>query len=230
MKCPEDPILFGDFWTNGTRLCVSVCQTGKYGDQIPLGDRNCKTPCPDGWFAQNDALRRCVTRCNSTTYGYLKVCLAPASCTGYMVGDPSTNLCVDTCPVTQGTYADLTVTKTCVSVCPIVGDVIYFADPTLRWCVAKCNESHLLFGNNKTQTCVTKCIDPDSYADFIHPNRFCNIRCTDDLINDILYYRNNYTKTCVISKNCPTNYFGDNSTDMCVAKCPIVNGGQTWGH
>ena len=59
-----------------------------------------------------------------------------------------------------------------------------------------------------------------SFADAQHPNRFCIEWCTD---NSDLYYRNNYTKVCVRSTDCPEDYFGDNSTKACVAKCPVVN-------
>ena len=93
-----------------------------------------------------------------------------------------------------------------------------------------CNASHNLFGNNKTRNCEKQCVDRDSYADHIHPNRYCAEECTNN--GDILYYRNNYTKTCVLSTDCPDNYFGDNSTKFCVSKCPIISNGttQTWGH
>ena len=143
--------MFGDV-IGVQRLCVSVCQTNTFGDQAPLNERLCVPTCPTGWFAQNDALRRCVTRCNSTTYGYNLVCLAPTSCPINWVGDPSTNLCVSICPVSEGTFSDFN-SKLCVKQCPILSGVKYFADPTLRWCVQTCNASHALFGNNNTLTC-----------------------------------------------------------------------------
>lgn len=230
LRCPEDPILFGDV-VAGKRLCVAVCQTGMFGDQDPVGGRLCRNPCPSGWFAQNDALRRCVVRCNSTTYGYNLVCEPPANCPTNWVGDPSTNLCTSLCPVSQGTFSDFN-SKLCVKQCPIISNVKYFADPTLRWCVTTCNASHSLFGNNKTLTCEPKCIDSDSFADAVHTNRFCNSECVDNTTAGgiVLFYRNTFTKTCVISTACPAEYFGDNSTDSCVGKCPVVNGVETWGH
>lgn len=30
--------------------------------------------------------------------------------------------------------------------------------------------------------------------------------------------------------SCSTDYFGDNVTKDCVAKCPVNNSAQTWGH
>ena len=226
--------MFGDI-VGGKRLCVDVCQTDKFGDQDPAGGRLCRNPCPLGWFAQDDTLRRCVTRCNSTTYGYNLVCKLPANCPVDWVGDSSTNLCVSICPISQGTFSDLASTRLCVKQCPILSSVKYFADPTKRWCVTTCNASQLLFGNNKTLTCELKCLDIDSWADAQHVNRFCHSNCTDP-VNAVtsavtLYYRNNFTKICVISTACPNGHFGDNSTDFCVKVCPIINSiQQTWGH
>lgn len=96
-RCPEDPPLFGDT-VAGFRICVEICSVNSYGDQSPTGNRACLPGCPAGYFAQNDTLRRCVTRCNSTTYGYNNVCMLPELCPGNWVGDPSTNLCTNWCP------------------------------------------------------------------------------------------------------------------------------------
>lgn len=92
-RCPEDPILFGDV-RGVDRLCVPVCQANFFGDQDPANGRLCVNPCPSGWFAQDDSLRRCVKRCNSTTYGHNLVCRLPSNCPPNWVGDPSKNLCV----------------------------------------------------------------------------------------------------------------------------------------
>lgn len=208
LRCPENPILFGDV-IGVSRICVSICQINTYGDQDPNNGRLCGGTCPAGWYAQNDNLRRCVRRCNSTTYGYNNVCLLPQSCPVDWVGDPSTNLCTSLCPASEGTFSDFN-SKLCVKKCPIIGTTKYFADPTKRWCVTTCNASHNLFGNNNTLECVLKCVDIDSYADAQHPNRFCIKMCTD--VGLVQYYRNNFTKTCVVSTGCPANYFADNNT------------------
>ena len=97
LKCPEDPILFGDV-VGVNRICVPVCQSSNFGDQNPLGGRLCRSFCSSGWFAQNDNLRRCVTRCNSTTYGYNLVCVPPQNCPTNWVGNSASNLCTDLCP------------------------------------------------------------------------------------------------------------------------------------
>ena len=112
--------------------------------------------------------------------------------------------------------------------CPINNSIIYYADPTDRWCKDTCDSGNDLYGNNDTQTCESTCIDFESFADAQHPKRFCIAKCTNTLTD--LYYRNNFTKICVVSTDCPTDYFGDNSTEYCVAKCPFWNSSQTWGH
>jgi hypothetical protein len=126
--CPEDPPLFGDV-IGVNRLCVSICQTSKFGDQSPGSRRFCGGTCPTNWFAQDDSLRRCVTRCNSTTYGYLKVCYFPQNCPVGWVGDPSTSLCTNLCPASLGLFKDKVSSHLCVSLCPTLA-LRYFADPT----------------------------------------------------------------------------------------------------
>ena len=59
--------------------------------------------------------------------------------------------------------------------------------------------------------------------------------CTNAVAGAVttLYYRNNYTKTCVISTGCSKDYFGDNITAYCVKKCskvPNNTGVQSWGY
>ena len=68
VTCPDEPPMFGDI-VDGYRICVEVCQVGFFGDQTSGSVRWCVANCPNGTFAQNDTLRRCVTRCNGTTYG-----------------------------------------------------------------------------------------------------------------------------------------------------------------
>ena len=85
---------------------------------MPGGTRTCIPTCPNGYFAQDDSLRRCVLRCNSTTFGTIigtaPVCVQPENCPTGEVGDLSTNLCTDLCPVSQGTFADDIVSYLCV--------------------------------------------------------------------------------------------------------------------
>lgn len=66
-KCSSNPPQFGDKYNN-LNLCVSVCAMGTYGDET--GNRLCSTTCPSPYYRQNDTLRRCVLKCNSSSYGY----------------------------------------------------------------------------------------------------------------------------------------------------------------
>jgi len=195
--------------------------------------------CPNNTFAQNDTLRRCVTRCNTTTYGRSTdwTCVIPLDCPANHTGDPTTNLCVDWCPPANDTYAD-NISKLCVSKCPNDTGTLYYADWHIRWCIPTCqnyNATYSEFGNNSTQTCETKCLDNNSFADAQSPRRYCIALCTNTATD--LYYRNNFTMTCVRSTGCNSAYFGDNLTAYCVNKCPKVPSAanasilvQTWGY
>jgi len=111
------------------RWCVPICQANTFGDQSPGSRRFCGGTCPTSWFAQDDNLRRCVSRCNSSTYGYNKVCYSPASCPANWVGDPSTSLCTNLCPKSLGLFKDKASSRLCVNLCPTLA-LKYFADPT----------------------------------------------------------------------------------------------------
>lgn len=128
ITCPDEPPQFGDV-LDGYRLCVEVCQMGTYGDQTDGSVRWCVAHCPNHTFAQNDTLRRCVTRCSDGTYGREAdwACVAATDCPENYTGDPTTNMCVQVCPISAGTFAD-NISKLCISRCPVAGSVIYYAD------------------------------------------------------------------------------------------------------
>lgn len=138
MTCPSYPRYFGDV-ISGLRICVEVCQVGYYGDQVNTSYRHCVTQCQNNTFAQNDSSRLCVTRCNSSTYGRTTdwTCVDPQNCQLNYTGDPTTNMCVDWCPPSNGTFSD-NVSKLCVSKCPIVNTTVYYADIHIRWCIPTC--------------------------------------------------------------------------------------------
>lgn len=207
--CPEEPALFGDV-VDGYRLCVEVCQMGTYGDQTTGSLRYCTAHCPNNTFAQNDTLRRCVTRCSDGTYGREAdwTCVAPTDCPENYTGDSTTNMCVLTCPISAGTFAD-NISKLCVSRCPANGSLIYYADEHSRWCLLTCDVSFAEFGNNSTQTCEPKCLDRNSFADAQNTRRYCIDRCT--WLGVVKYYRNNQTGVCVVSTGC-TGTYSFNST------------------
>ena len=161
--------------------------------------------CPSGTFAQNDSLRRCVTLCNSTTYGNKDTwtCVDPLNCPTNFTGDPTTQLCVDLCPPSNGTFADNN-TKMCVAKCPIQGTTYYYADSHTRWCIPTCNSAYNEFGNNSTQTCEVGCLDRKSFADAVNSRRYCIATCTWS--GAVIYYRNNQTSVCVVSTGCTGTY------------------------
>lgn len=151
-------------------LCVDVCSPTLFGDQT--GNRLCVPTCPSLYFAQNDAQRICVLKCKDKTYGWNKECLTdPKSCPAGYFGEDFTNLCVNLCPINQGTFGD-PISKLCTRKCPLnpafptSGPSTYYADISNRLCVLTCNATHLLglYGNNNTRTCVSKCQDVNSYA------------------------------------------------------------------
>lgn len=236
--------MFGDV-VNGHRVCVEVCQANSFGDQTAGSFRWCVPTCPANTFAQDDSLRRCVTRCNSTTYGRTVgwVCVNEKDCPVNYTGDPTTNLCVNWCPVEAGTFAD-NISKLCVEKCPIATNGTYFyADVHIRWCIPNCinyNSTFNEFGNNSTQTCETECLDRNAFADAQTPRRFCIDVCT--WVGSVKYYRNNQTGICVVSTSCTGTfnysasttytelYFADNYTLYCVQKCPNISGVPSWGY
>ena len=90
--------------------------------------------------------------------------------------DNSTNLCVDTCPVLDGTFGNFD-DRMCVPVCPNET----FADDLSRTCVTRCPENngiHDTFGNNETHICEENCQEPNTYADPQTLNRYCVTECS----------------------------------------------------
>lgn len=222
--CPKVPALFGDTTLAGN-ICVALCTAGLFGDQSTTGLRRCIGTCPAGFYALTSN-RKCVSNCqdNATDgsvihlYGYNNVCYPSAtSCPANYFGDDSTNLCVNPCPIGQGTFGDPAVTNKCVRSCPTVGTDIWYADPSNRQCVRTCSLANNLFGNNNTKTCEAKCIDVNSFADDQSTYRVCVAVCSS---SPLFYYANNETKKCGVSTACPTNYYGDSNTQKCVAYCP----------
>ena len=84
------------FRENSTKSCVDTCPLAEvtFGDTV--GDMCVKT-CPDGTFAQQDANRRCVSRCAANTWGnkITKICITNpvTECPPNTWADDSTNNC-----------------------------------------------------------------------------------------------------------------------------------------
>jgi hypothetical protein len=169
--CPTVPVLFG---LNTTQICISKCPYGTYGDQT--GNRTCIDQCPviSGnpdilWYGQI-GIQLCVTLCATGTYGnnITRVCGAPTDCPLNTYADPSTNMCINTCPLIGWNYFGDPSTQTCVPICPnitkAVGSItvgISYSDYTTRTCVRSCPNT---FGDNSTNNCVSKC-PANTYAD-----------------------------------------------------------------
>lgn len=188
-----------------------------FGDQT--GIRPCVDTCPSPYYSQNDTTRQCVLECKSGSYANVRSCVTnPQDCLVNTYANDANNKC-DACNANLSTWGDPIVSKRCVIVCPLnpaytsaspnLTPITSYADVSSQLCVLKCSSTHVigsytgLFGNNNTRTCVPKCQDLNAFAKIpIDPSGFrvCVARCYDHL-----YYANNQTKVCVLSKNCPTN-------------------------
>lgn len=194
---------------SSTRTCVTACNnlTGT-------------TPWAD------DSTRTCVADCNNTIGTYL--------------ADNSTWKCVYDCPLTH--VADFTTAAPkCVVTCPAG----WFADDsrvTYRVCVQKCPSNPPQFGDTYLgrNLCVDVCA-PGTFGDETG-NRLCRSTCptpyyaqNDGLRRCVRVCNESsfgYQETCTYHAvtcefsykrvcyesptQCPTNWFGDNSTNLCV--------------
>lgn len=130
-QCP--PGYFGDKTT--TYTCRLVCSTAtEYGEPISrlcLTKANCAAP----YIYADDYSRQCVTQCpqSQNTFGVNSTNFCDAACpwgpTLYHFRDPSTQTCVQKCPINPSLYADNT-TFTCVQTCP----PNYYAVDATRTC------------------------------------------------------------------------------------------------
>lgn len=98
--------------------------------------------------------------------------------------------------------------------CPIIGNVKYYADPTTRLCSQTCTNttSIPLVKNDVNLTCVSSC-QPGFFMD---PNLgACKNSCSQNL------YADNSTRLCV--SVCPISpyLFGENGTYTCVENCLV---------
>lgn len=101
--------------------------------------------------------------------------------------------CVETCPSLYFASND---TRTCNQTCPDGS----FADSLLRICVAICSIDPIFYGNAVTKICVPSCPSLISYGNPL------NQRCAFDALG---------------MSTCPDGYFGDDTTQLCVKKCPM---------
>jgi hypothetical protein len=167
---------------NSTKSCVSICPSSNktFGDKA--GDM-CVPLCPAGFFAQQDANRRCVDRCAGTSWGnsVTRVCVTdPKLCPDGTWADDFTNLCTSLCSSSQNYYG-YNISKKCVTSC-LSPSFAY--DPTrvcIDVCPASLNDSGL-FGDPSTtftspRKCLPKCQTVNLYRD-IAASRTCQSGCT----------------------------------------------------
>jgi hypothetical protein len=175
-------------------------------------------------------------------------------------------MCVNSCAVVANSYADRN-TNQCVSNCTLANEYMLdsqaictnlcplglfmenstkkcqavcttgFAEPTTRYCVARCfgnpqtygylkvchyrclNSSHNLYADNSTNLCVGTCpTSPEYFSDPLTGN--CVLFCPDG------YFAENGTRTCAAT--CTVGY-ADNLTRKCVAVCPTSPTEWTYG-
>jgi hypothetical protein len=110
-QCPTT--LYAD---DSTRLCVNTCPTGKFYQINGTSLRICTSKCYPNFYANSSQVCVDASLCPS----------APLK----LYGDDLSGLCVISCPVNSGTYAEESSRK-CVQHC-ILGT---FADPTTLKCV-----------------------------------------------------------------------------------------------
>lgn len=214
--CPatinNTPGYFGDPGTLPSRLCVTNCLTsGLYRDVA--NNRTCQPACTFNSSYktyQDPTTMTCVAQCptfpeylyafgsNSST----AACMA--SCpTGYM-NDASRN-CVSTCPI----LLDPTANK-CVSICPdnSATNTTLYGNMVTKTCVIATSCPNNTYASDDSQTCVEKCPN-NSYA----YQKNCIYFCPNG------YYINYANQKCVLPVNCPINYYADNQTTSCLARC-----------
>lgn len=146
----------GQYIDPATLYCTSLCSAGSFGY---LTTGTCLKNCPAPSYYADANVSLCVTICSLGLFAnnYTQSCVVAASCYGNLVGDSSTNKCVNTtnCPTNPYTFADL-LNKLCTTRCPST----YWGDTVTRNCLYDCPWNPLTYvswKNPDTQTCVTVC-------------------------------------------------------------------------
>lgn len=138
------------------RLCVATCPEGTWAltssstcvtTQAECGSlfadnktRACVVAlgCSFGYYASTDS-HACELYCPASTYGNPDTKKCETSCVHPYFADNGVNLCVTSC-ITQGTYADIDSSRTCVPTCNTAGSTPY-SDNSTRTCVSDCNQT-----------------------------------------------------------------------------------------
>jgi hypothetical protein len=233
-SCPSG--LFAD---PTSHRCVSTCPYGWYrqsqgintGFCVPESNGctplfadfytgNCVTKCSLGYWGFSNQTNSthtfignytCNTVCPTDLYGYSstteRTCYPPNGLPG-------------TAP--NPMFADI-ISDIFVLVCPET-PLLYYGDSNRQFCVIQCqsfnltaNMPTLFYGDPQSRRCESTCTNATYTAD--NNTRLCTLRCTFGT------FRFNDTPVC--TSPCPSG-FGDYSTRICVATCPINT--KTFGY
>jgi len=141
-----------------------------------------------------------VLNCSANNkYGYNGVCYD--RCPNNLNADPTTFLCVETCPFEL--FAE---NQTCVAYCNTSSSVL-FADPFLKECVPICSPDYYTY--LPTNRCVQDC--QPQYKFF--GNNTCLLSCpvTANLSTNL--YMDTTTYSCI--NKCLPGWYADNATGYC---------------
>lgn len=213
-NCPDVPALFMDP-TN--KLCMATCTAPNFGDPNTL--RACIPLCRATWYSY-EPTRLCLQVCPATYFGdataTVRKCHASAlSCPAGQYGDPSTNLCVAPCPANPSLFGQNS-SKTCLATCPSSE----YANPweSTRFCEQTCPGGTIdSYGDASTHACEKKCVQVNTWADA--QTRLCQATCS---ATPNPTYSENINYRCVSSLNCPATpqlTYGENHDRTCIATC-----------
>lgn len=210
-------------------MCVSDCKTQNTFKDVDSG-RSCVTACNSTGSTPyaDPSTKSCVSVCNVTVSSFLAdkwtgagwVCAYWCTPGYYADRSTSTPQCVDQCPPTY--YADNTTgTGVCVQTCPAVA--MLFGDTTAagRVCVSICTANS--WGDQRStagnRLCLPGC--PSGYY-ALDANWRCVQNCQSNYTNGSVQHLYGYNNVCYPTGwSCPSGWFGDNSTNLCVDVCPI---------
>jgi hypothetical protein len=258
-KCDPVTGLFGD-GNIAIPACVSVCKTGSYSDPYTQtcvascrtstprmwafdnGDtttpvRQCVYGCPYPYVADNTT-GKCNLVCNNATIPYLdkgvKQCVAKCSSPVYQysympLGQTTGGSCVTFCPLVSSVrYYALLSNNSCVRVCPSG----LYGSATNNTCMGICSLANHEYADDTNNLCVTECTHNASYFSYANEfTRACVTVCpaSKGLVGDQLIWKcvarcSSLTQYADLNAGycvslCPSGYFADNSTQTCVSNC-----------
>ena len=215
------------FADDGNNMCVQTCNTANtYATTVPT--RSCVTECNQTGTTTpwaDTTLRKCVSDCNTNVVDFVSdntTWKCVYECPSPLIADRSTTLpkCVTVCPTNY--YSDFTSgTGKCVTRCPSTPPMFGDANAGMNQCVDVCTAG--TFGDETgNRYCKKTC--PSPYFSQDDELRRCVKRCNSSSFGyheTCTYHAVNcqysYKRVCYEDPHsCPNNYFGDNSTNLCV--------------